>query len=397
MDNLKPGDTRELSAQIKDAAERSLPLEIIGQGTRRDIGRPVEALTVLDVSALTGLTSYEPEELVLTAKAGTPLDLIESALAERGQMLAFEPPKLSHLCNETRTGTLGGMLCAGLSGPRRLKAGAVRDFVLGFSAVSGRGDIFKAGGRVVKNVTGYDLSKLMCGSWGTLAILDEVTLKVMPAPETECTLFATVKDHASAQGLMNATLQTSADVSGVAYLPAGMSFGANHGPAVFVRLEGIETSVRARALMLQNDSALKAGERIAEEDSRSLWSAIGDGTLLGPPGDRLIWRLSVPPAQSAAVMGRITQLIDAKYFSDWGGGLLWISAPFAPHAHAETIRAAFASCGGHALLIHAPESVRRSVPVFEPRPRALAELSRRVKQSFDPAGILNPQRMYAGH
>src|SRR5690349_2951672 len=192
-------------------------LEVVGTGTRRGLGRPVEAPHVLDVSALRGVLEYEPEELVLTALPGTPLEEIEALLAERKQCLAFEPPYLA------RGGTLGGAVSTGLSGPRRPKAGAVRDHVLGVTAVSGRGELFKAGGKVVKNVTGYDLPKLIAGSYGTLAVITELTIKVLPAQEDTRTLIVEGQALADAVRTMKRVLRSEADVSGACYLPAGVA------------------------------------------------------------------------------------------------------------------------------------------------------------------------------
>ena len=248
---LKPADAAQVAETLAWAAGEEVPLEIIGSGTKRGFGRPMgEGNRVvghmLDLSALSGITLYEPEELVLTAMAGTPVAEIEAAVAEKNQLLAFEPPELSKLYGG-QGGTLGGLVSANLAGPRRIKAGAARDHVLGIDGVSGRGEAFKAGGRVVKNVTGYDLCKIVSGAFGTLAALTEITIKVLPAPEETRTLVLSGLDDATAQRAMAAAIASSHEVSGAAHLPDGLQ-GAS---TTLLRLEGFGPSVDARATALR--------------------------------------------------------------------------------------------------------------------------------------------------
>jgi glycolate oxidase FAD binding subunit len=393
MASLKPGNIFEVQSAIEEALERRESLEIIGRGSKRGLGRPSEAADILDLSAIAGISAYEPEELIVTAKAATTVSEITEALRARKQMLAFEPPDLTELLG-TGGGSIGGALAANLSGPRRIKSGAARDFILGFAGVNGRGETFKAGGKVVKNVTGYDLSKLMCGSWGTLAVLGEVTIKVMPLPETQISIGIRGLGHAEAVKAMTAALQSSTEVSAAAHVP---------GPAerlesmTMLRLEGIEASVNARARTLK-DLLRPFGELsvLDEAHSRDFWQGVRDVMPLASLAEEYIWRLSVPITGSASVMAKIGAQLDAKYYCDWGGGLIWLAVKPEPRAHAETIRNALQLCGGHATLIRAPAQVRRSVPVFEPQSRDLAELTRRVKLSFDPERVLNRSRMYEG-
>jgi glycolate oxidase FAD binding subunit len=284
-------------------------------------------------------------------------------------------------------------LACNFSGPRRFKAGAARDFILGFSGVNGRGEAFKAGGRVVKNVTGYDLAKLMCGSWGTLAVMNEVTLKIMPAPEAEASVGLAGLAHGAAVKAMAEALQSSAEVSGAAYVPDSPGETSR----TMLRVEGIEVSVKARVATLLG--LLEAhGERFVldEANSRAFWREMRDVAPLAHMREAHIWRLSVPPADSAGVMAEIGRAVAARYYCDWGGGLVWVAAEPSGDANAGSIRTAVARSGGHATLIRAPEAVRRSVPVFQPQPHALAELTRRVKTAFDPKRVLNPSRMYEG-
>jgi glycolate oxidase FAD binding subunit len=393
---LKPGDANEVASAVGEAAAANRALEVIGLGSKRAIGRPVEAHGTLDISRITGIVSYEPQELVLTARASTPLPEIADTLASRQQMLAFEPPDLSKILASHSSGTLAGILAGNLSGPRRLQAGAARDFVLGFHAVNGRAEIFKAGGKVVKNVTGYDLSKLMCGSWGTLAVMTDITIKVMPAPETETTLALTGKTFAEAVKTMSQAMQAPVDVSGAAFLPNARSAGMT-GSRVLLRIAGIAASVRARVGTLKQTLVDGEGiEQLEDAQSRQLWQAVRDLTPLLEYPQHLIWRLSIPPMAGPELMRRLSRLQATSFFCDWAGGLLWLAVPAVPHAHAEVVRATVAQCGGHATLFRGPVEVRATVPVFEPQPAALAGLSRRVKSAFDPLRILNRGRMYAG-
>ncbi|MGH6875654.1 MAG: glycolate oxidase subunit GlcE [Aestuariivirgaceae bacterium] len=396
MATVEPRNAAEAAEAIKEAAAQGRSFDIAGSGSKRCIGRPAEASDRLDVSHLAGIVGYEAEELILTVNAGTPVSQIHDTLRQRQQMLAFEPPDFTRLLG-TGSGTIGGIFAANLSGPRRIKSGAARDFILGFSGVNGRGEIFQAGGRVVKNVTGYDLPKLLCGSWGTLAVLSEITLKVMPAPETEVSVSLSGLDHDAAVNAMSAALQSSTEVSAAAFLPEILRFGGGSVSQTLLRLEGIEASVETRAAMLK--SVLRQfGDPFVldQQSSQPAWAAIRDAAALETYGDHIIWRVSVPPSSSGAVTRTISEAVDAKYFCDWGGGLIWLAVPASADGHEGTIRGAFKSFGGHATLVRAPESLRQSVAVFEPQPPGLAALTRRVKTSFDPKRVLNPSRMYEG-
>jgi glycolate oxidase FAD binding subunit len=393
MATLKPGNILEVQSGIEEALARRESLEIIGRASKRGIGRPSEAADILDLSLIAGISAYEPEELIVTAKAATKVSEITEALKARKQMLAFEPPDFTGLLG-TSSGSIGGALAANLSGPRRIKSGAARDFILGFAGVNGRGETFQAGGKVVKNVTGYDLSKLMCGSWGTLAVLGEVTIKVMPLPETQISVGIRGLGHEEAVKAMTAALQSSAEVSAAAHVPR---LAEPRPSQTMLRLEGIEASVNARAGTLK-DLLKRFGELsvLDEGPSKDFWQGIRDVMPFSSLVEEYIWRLSVPITGGAKVMAEIGAQLDAKYYCDWGGGLIWLAVKAQPGAYAETIRNALQVSGGHATLIRAPAQVRRSVPVFEPQSRDLAELTRRVKLSFDPERVLNRSRMYEG-
>ncbi len=387
---MKPENAAQAADAVRWALSAGEPLEILGSGSRRGLGRPVRAGHALDLSGLSGVIAYEPEELVLTALAGTPMELIRTMLAERGQHLAFEPPE---------GGTLGGLVASGLAGPRRISAGSARDHTLGIAGISGRAEAYKGGGKVVKNVTGYDVPKLMAGSFGTLTALTEITVKVLPAPEDTATLLLFGLDDAAAVAMLDRALRSPYEVSGAAHLPAavaarsGVSAVAGAGGAVtLVRLEGFGPSVAARVTMLREE--LRADEMLGRDGSLVLWREVRDGAGLGEAaadGPHL-WKLSVPPSAGPSTVEAIRRTLDVEVFYDWGGGLVWLSAP--PDSEA-TIRSAL-SAGGHATLVRAPEAVRAATEVFQPLPEPLMALSRRVKESFDPKGILNPGRMYAG-
>jgi glycolate oxidase FAD binding subunit len=398
-DHLKPRDAKDVEAAVQWALAEGKTLEIVGAGSKRGIGRAAQWDLSLDLSGLTGVTLYEPEELVLSARAGTPIAEIETLLAANNQELAFEPMDYGPLLGGTPgTGTIGGVLAANLSGPRRIKAGAARDHFLGFTAVSGRGETFKSGGRVVKNVTGYDLCKVLAGSYGTLAAMTDVTVKVLPRAETEQTLLLLGLDDARAAQAMSVAMGSSNDVSGAAHLPANVAARVTEagqaGVAVTaLRLEGVAPSVAHRRQALE--TLLKSFRALASLDetaSRALWKAVRDVTPFAKD-DRVLWRISAAPARGHEVAAAIGE--GAEYCYDWAGGLIWLALPWSQDGGAARVRAAVAG-DGHATLVRAPAALRASVPVFEPQEPALAALTKRVKESFDPKSVLGPGRMYAG-
>jgi glycolate oxidase FAD binding subunit len=401
-DVAKPRDPKEVEDTVRWAVGHDKTLEVAGRGSKRGLGRPSQHDLTLDLSALSGVTLYEPEELVLSAKAGTPISEIEQLLDKSNQELAFEPMDYGPLLGgEANAGTIGGVLAANLSGPRRIKAGAARDHFLGATAVTGRGETIKTGGRVVKNVTGYDLCKLLAGSYGTLAAMTDVTIKVLPKAETEATLLIHGLDDAQAAAAMAAAMGSPFDVSGAAHLPDHVvtRFGAlpNALATTALRLEGVAPSVVHRSKAL-NELMKPYGERtlIDATESRALWRSIRDVKAFAAPDtiNRPLWRISTAPGQGHRIAAQITPA--AQMFYDWAGGLVWVAMPFAGEPDAKAIRIAVAACGGHATLVRAPAAVRAAVEVFEPQDQGVAALSKRVKESFDPKGVLNPGRMWAG-
>jgi len=403
VETLAPETREQVVEALAWAVAEDAPLEIIGRGSKRALGRPLQAAHSLDLSRLDGITLYEPEELVLSARAGTPLATIEAALEEKRQMLAFEPADLGPLLGGAAgAASIGGVLACNLSGPRRIKAGAARDHFLGVQAVSGRGELFKSGGRVVKNVTGYDLCKLLCGSYGTLAAMTDVTVKVLPRPEKTWTVLVTGLDDTQALIAMTRALGSPHEVSGAAHLPAAqaatsrVSYVAGAGTSVTaLRLEGPGPSVEYRCAALRRELAdLGATEELHSHNSLSFWRELRDVSPFVGRDDLAVWRISVAPSAGPTVVAAIG---DAEAFYDWGGGLLWLALPATGGAGATQVRAAVqAAGGGHATLIRAPEALRAAEAVFQPQDAARAMLSERVKDGFDPKRVLNPGRMYAG-
>ena len=394
MTVFRPKDEQELAGVIQQALEREEPLELLGGGSKRGLGRPPQTPHRLELGAFSGIRVYEPEELVLTAGAATPLAEIEAALDGANQMLAFEPGDWRGLLGtEDAAPTIGGVLACNLSGPRRIRQGAARDHFLGLTGVSGRGEAFKAGGRVVKNVTGYDLCKLVAGSYGTLAALTEVTVKVLPRPEATRTLVLRGLDDGAALAAMTETLNSAHEPSGAAHLPQGVAVGDK--AATVLRVEGPVPSVEARIAALARElQRFGTAEILDDADSHGLWRSLRDVAPLAAPGDRArtIWRVSVAPSAAPGFLAAIRKTLDARSVLDWGGGLVWLAIAGAEDGGAAAIRAALRS--GHATLIRAPDALRASVPVFQPRPPAVEAVTERLKDSFDPKRILNRGRMY---
>ena len=405
-DTLKPRDAKEVEQTIGWALAEGMTLELIGRGTKRAIGRAAQWDATLDLSGLSGVTLYEPEELVLSAKAGTPLAEIEALVAASRQELAFEPMDYGALLGgESGAGTIGGAIAANLSGPRRIKAGAARDHFLGFNAVSGRGETFKSGGRVVKNVTGYDLCKLIAGSWGTLAAMTDITVKTLPRAETEQTMLVLNLDEVTARKVMAAAMGSYGDVSAAAHLPAAIAariaetVAAQTATTAF-RLEGVAPSVAQRKTVLEKLlSPFGSLGTLGEAPSRAFWRAVRDVIPFaagGPAGKCDLWRISTAPTRGAEIGRALVHQADAEVLYDWAGGLVWAALPAADDANAPLVRSTLAATGGHATLIRAPAAVRAAVDVFTPEPAPLAALTARVRKGFDPQGVLNAGRMWAG-
>ena len=364
---MTPTSEAELGEAVRQADG---PLAIRGGGTRLT----GQAGTPLSLAGLSGITLYEPGALTMVAQAGTPLAEIEAALAAENQRLAFEPMDPRGLLATGGEPTIGGVFAANTAGPRRVQAGAARDFLLGVRYIDGMGRAIKNGGRVMKNVTGYDLVKLMAGSWGTLGVLSEVSFKVLPRPETEATLRIAVADAGAAVRLLSTALGAPYEVSGAAYDPGQ--------GAALLRIEGFGASVAYRAGELT--ALLGAAELVEAEASAALWTAIRDvAPFHGAPGD--VWRLSCKPSQAPALAARLGA--EALLF-DWGGGLIWARVP-----EGTDLRARAGDYDGHATLLRAAPDSRTRLGMFQPQPAPLAAIEAGLRAKFDPRGIFNPGLM----
>ncbi|NNM73165.1 glycolate oxidase subunit GlcE [Enterovirga aerilata] len=393
MTTVTPRDEQDACAAVAEAASGRIPLAIAGGGTKVSIGRPAQTERTLSASGLSGVTLYEPAELVIGARAGTPLSEVERVLAGRGQQLTFEPLDYRPLLGSGGEPTIGGVAAANLSGPRRIQAGAARDSLIGVRFVNGRGELVKNGGRVMKNVTGLDLVKLMAGSWGTLGFLTEVTFKVLPKPERTRTLILRGLDEPGAAAAMAAALGSPYEVTAAAHLPAGLGGGAQ----TLIRLEGFAYSVDYRSGELRRLFRRYDLDLVDGEANLSLWRSVRDvAPFAADVSDEAVWRVSTAPTKGHVFTAQVARSVPCRWFYDWGGGLVWLACSPKEDAGAAVIRAALAETGGHATLIRAPAEVRAAVEVFQPLSEPLRRLTAGIKGSLDPVGIFSPGRMYAG-
>ena len=412
MAQVAAQNLKDITEALRWARDGDRALEIFAGGSKRAIGRPVKNAHRLCVKALNGILFYQPEELVISVRAATPMSEISTTLAAKGQRLAFEPPDWGALFSSStrRSDTIGGIIGGNLSGPRRIVAGAARDHVLGFQAISGRGVGFQAGGRVVKNVTGYDLPKLMAGSWGTLAVLHEITLKTMPAPESVQSLFLHGLDDSVAVQVMERALSQNHGVNGAVHLPAQ---AARHWPELnaqetltALRVEGPKRATAEAISELGKlfESATRL-TTIDHESSVQFWKSIRDVELFaahsGESSPPPLWRILSPPSLAASVAAQLSvALEDMIYFMDWGGGLIWLTHEAQDEESfvhkADHIRNICVDNGAEAVLIRADGAAQERIGFFPPLAQPMAALTARIKQAFDPKAILNPGRLYFG-
>lgn len=396
-----PGTEEGVAAAVAAAFAAREPLLVEGRGTKRAMLRPVQAARTLSTRNLSGVTLHAPQELILSALAGTPVAEVEAKLAEAGQQLLAEPPDLSALLGGgAGQATFGGVVAANLSGPRRVAWGAMRDHVMGVRFVNGTGEVLRSGGRVLKNVTGLDLCKLLAGSHGTLGVITEVTVKVLPAPERVGTLVIPGLDARQGVAALSAALGSPFGVSGAAWLPgeaaarapelAGLLAGKADGAAL-IRIEEFAPSVAYRLGRLHE---MLGGELLDDGESRALWRRVRDAEVLPAAPEDGLWRISVAPSAGPEVAA-VLEAAGAKLFLDWGGGLVWVAGrpTAAMHGAVEAVARAH---GGTWTIMRAPDTLRAAADVVPPEPEALAKVTRRVKAAMDPAGIFNPGRLYAG-
>lgn len=379
---LRPASAEDLRDIVADAIRSARAIEVVSGGSKRPIGRPGRPVDPVDLGALAGVIDYVPNELVLTARPATPLAEIDALLARNGQMLAFEP--WDHAClfgSTAPAATIGGIVAAGVAGSRRVSAGGARDHLLGFEAVSGRGEIFRAGGKVVKNVTGFDLSKAIAGSWGQLAIMTELTVKVLPRPKCMVTLALHGLDVQRAIQAMAAGLGSRNTVAAAAYAPAT----GERPSRTAMRLEGFAESVAARAAALAGELVdIGAMRELSASEADDFWRSVTTAALLAD--SEALWRVHVAPSQASG-LAREVEAAGARYLIDWAGAALWVGAS----AACDVRRMARAS-KGHAMLVRAPEELRLRVSARQVGTSAISALEARLRQAFDPAGILDPDR-----
>ena len=389
---IEPTTEAEVVEAVREARAARAPLAIEAGGTKRGLGRPVQAERTLSMRGLTGITLYEPAEMVIGAWAGTPLSELQRTLDARGQMLAFEPPDFRKLFNAAGEQTVGGLVACGLAGPRRVMAGGLRDSLIGVRFVNGRAEAIKNGGRVMKNVTGLDLVKLQAGAHGTLGVLTEAIFKVVPKPPAVLTLRIGGVSEVEGIAALCKAMGSPYEPTGTAFVPSDEVGGKG---TAYLRLEGFEDQLayRSAALRTYLGGSLEA---MAEDAGQRVWTSLRDVHALdAQPGDA-VWRISVAPTKAAQVFTTIAANRPARRCLDWSGGLIWLATPEKDGAGAATIRATAAEAGGHATLIRASEAVRATEGVFQPLAPAVMKLQAGLKASFDPDGILNPGRMHAG-
>lgn len=390
---IAPADEAGIAAAIEAAATRREPLTIEGVGSKSGFARPVQTAETISTRNLTGIPLHAPQELIVTARTGTTLADLEAKLAEAGQHLIAEPPHYAFL--DAAAQTIGGIVATNLSGPRRIAWGAMRDHVLGIRAVTGRAEIIRSGGRVLKNVTGLDLCKLFTGSYGTLGVISEVTLKVLPAPEATGTVVLSGLTAETAVEALSAALGSPFSVTGAAHLPPEAAAVLGHDRAITIaRIEDFADSVRYRLDRLAELwRRFGAVQQLGTEASVALWRAVRNAVPLPVQADDAVWRVSVRPSLGASVLAE-AQHAGLVGYLDWGGGLVFLTGPATQDAHATVVRAAHRA-HGEWWLLRAPDAMRRAPDALPREPEALAAIRRRVVAAFDPAGILNPGRLHA--
>ena len=401
-DILKPNNENDLQEIIKYCYKKDLPIEIVGAGTKNQIGKKLQCAKILDMSNISGIVEYKPEELYITVRAGTPIKTVQDELKKNNQHLAFEPINFSELFKkDSNEGTIGGTLSCNFSGARRFKVGSARDHILGFKGYNGKGEKIKSGGTVVKNVTGYDLSKLVTGSFGTLLILSEITLKVLPLQTDTKTIIVSGLALEHSLGIMGSAIASSNDPSGVVFYPASLrsNFVFNDlthpGSITAIRVEGTKTSTEQRinnlienlSLIDKNITVLDSIQsEIFWEDTRSL--------KVFSKNQKNILRSIVPASETINLINRL-KTFHPTYFIDWGGSLIWLELDYLSNQKIDQIRRRVLDVGGYLTVIRSPENLKSSSEIFTIDPIKF-KISQNLKKSFDPKRIFNPGKMYTG-
>jgi len=405
-----PEKEKEVSNFIKKFYKSNIPIEIVGSGSKRKIGKPLQCAKILNLSKLNGIVDYLPEELYIKVKACTPLEQIEKELKKNNQQLAFEPINFGYLLNgKSDFGTAAGQVACNISGPRRFKVGSVRDHVLGFRGVNGRGDIIKSGGTVVKNVTGYDLSKLICGSYGTLVALTEITFKVLPSPDESKTLIIHEQQLISALDFLDKAVSSSSDISGATFLPiqsenngcmmdVEKTFKLNDlrykGSLTAIRIEGSKNSIEQRVQNLINElKIINNNISILETyQSEIFWNKVKNLEFFSLSKNNIL-RIVIPPSECIKLVYQLSNKF--KYFLDWGGALMWLEAYELSEEMFESIRKKVVKLGGYVTMIKNSDYLPYVEDVFTINSDRF-NISQNIKKSFDPKRILNPGKMYTG-
>ena len=398
---LKPATEGELQRTLADASASRQPLEIMGAGTKRSVGRVSQAAVTLTTASLSGIKLYEPTELVMSARAGTPLARVEAELAAQGQMLAFEPVDLGPVVGAAPgAGTIGAVFITNLSGARRVAGGSARDHLLGVAGVTGNGIPFRSGGRVMKNVTGYDVARLLTGSWGTLAVLSDVTFKVLPVPEQVATILFFGLNDAIAIEALSMAMATPWEVTGAVHLQSAMARRLSHPDlrgdrqaVTAIRIENFSKSIAYRTGRLLEELKVFGKAHIFDHPrSIAFWDELRQLSVL-QGSTAPLWRISTAPQAGPKVVADMARFMDCAVVYDWSGGLIWAEVQQAADGGATDIRRVISAHGGHATLIRAEPAVRSAVEVFQPLEQGLRDITAKIKAVFDPAGILNPGRM----
>ncbi|MEH6404662.1 MAG: FAD-binding protein [Sneathiella sp.] len=403
MENFNITSEDQVPDILQWALSDSKRLAIAGNNSKAALGRPMDVDATLNLSGLSGIEMYEPAELVMKAKAGTTVAFVEQELAASNQQLAFMPPDYGPLLGKASgLGTLGGIFTTNLSGSRRIKAGAARDHLLGVNGFTGRGHAFQTGSRVMKNVTGYDLCKLIAGSYGTLAVCTSLTFKVLPKPEKVRTVLVFDITLEASATIMRDAMSSVHEVSAAAYMPAsiaaktGIDYLDGGRAVVALKIEGPAASVEYRcAALLKAFEGQGRVEELHGHRSQTLWTFLSDVRAFSENQSPNIWKISIPPSNAPAYVKAISAAIPGlEYFLDWAGGLVWASVPEGIENAGVTIIRQNLNGNGHGTLIRAPEKLRTEISPFQPQNPVIAGISERIREGYDPQRILNPERMY---
>ena len=402
LDILKPSNEDDLQQIIKHCYKKDLPIQIVGTGTKNEIGKKLQCAKILDMSNISGIIEYKPEELYITVKAGTPIKLVQDELRKNNQHLAFEPTNFSEIFKkDSNEGTVGGTLSCNFSGSRRFKVGSGRDHILGFKGYNGRGEKIKSGGTVVKNVTGYDLSKLVTGSFGTLLVLSEITLKVLPLQTDIKTIIISGLALEHALGTMASSIASSNDPSGVVFYPGSLrnNFVFNdlthQGSITAIRIEGTKASTEQRIdNLFKNLNLEETKTTILDSTQSEIFWEDTRALKVFSKNQKNILRAVVPPSETVNLINRL-KIFHPSYFIDWGGSLIWLELDYLSNQKIDQIRKRVLDTGGYLTVIKSPANIKSSSEIFTIDPIKF-KISQNLKKSFDPKRIFNPGKMYTG-